>query len=46
MANRLQGKRVGFLAADDLPAFCDKLVEEICEGRHSEQARQTAGAAS
>ena len=30
---------------DDLPAFCDKLVEEICEGRHSEQARQTAGAA-
>src|SRR5215216_6545488 len=27
---------------DDLPAFCDKLVEEICEGRHSEQARQTA----
>jgi len=31
---------------DDLPAFCDKLVEEICEGRHSEQAQQTAGAAS
>jgi protease I len=30
---------------DDLPAFCDKLVEEICEGRHSEQAQQTAGAA-
>ena len=30
---------------DDLPAFCDKLVEEICEGRHEEQARQTAGAA-
>src|SRR5215218_3398511 len=30
---------------DDLPAFCDKLGEEICEGRHSEQARQTAGAA-
>jgi protease I len=29
---------------DDLPAFCDKLVEEICEGRHEEQARQTAGA--
>jgi protease I len=28
---------------DDLPAFCDKLVEEICEGRHEEQARQTAG---
>jgi protease I len=30
---------------DDLLAFCDKLVEEICEGRHEEQARQTAGAA-
>jgi protease I len=29
---------------DDLPAFCDKLVEEICEGRHEEQALQTAGA--
>lgn len=31
---------------DGLPAFCDTLVEEICEGRHSEQARQTAGAAN
>ena len=30
---------------DDLPAFCDKLVEEICEGRHEQQALQTAGAA-
>ena len=30
---------------DDLPAFCAKLVEEICEGVHEEQARQTAGAA-
>jgi protease I len=29
---------------DDLPAFCDKLVEEICEGRHEQQALQTAGA--
>jgi deglycase len=29
---------------DDLPAFCDKAVEEICEGRHDEQAQQTAGA--
>ncbi len=29
---------------DDLPAFCDKLVEEICEGRHEGQALQTAGA--
>jgi protease I len=28
---------------DDLPAFCDKLVEEICEGRHEAQALQTAG---
>jgi protease I len=28
---------------DDLPAFCDKLVEEICEGRHDQQALQTAG---
>ncbi len=26
---------------DDLPAFCAKLAEEICEGRHEEQ---TAGA--
>ena len=29
---------------DDLPAFCEKLVEEICEGRDEEQAQQTAGA--
>jgi protease I len=29
---------------DDLPAFCEKLVEEICEGRHEQQALQTAGA--
>ena len=28
---------------DDLPAFCDKLAEEICEGRHDEQALQPAG---
>jgi protease I len=28
---------------DDLPAFCAKLVEEICEGRHEQQAQQTAG---
>jgi protease I len=28
---------------DDLPAFSDKLIEEICEGRHEEQALQTAG---
>ena len=31
---------------DDLPAFCEKVVEEICEGRHERQAQQTAGAAS
>jgi protease I len=31
---------------DDLPAFCDKLVEEICEGRHDEQALQAAGSRS
>jgi protease I len=30
---------------DDLPAFCEKLVEEICEGRHEAQAQQTARAA-
>jgi protease I len=24
---------------DDLPAFCEKLVEEIAEGKHAEQAR-------
>jgi protease I len=29
---------------DDLPAFCEKLVEEFCEGRHEGQAQQTAGA--
>jgi protease I len=29
---------------DDLPAFCEKVVEEICEGRHEEQAEQTAAA--
>ena len=24
---------------DDLPAFCSKLVEELCEGEHEQQAR-------
>ncbi|MEP0548050.1 MAG: type 1 glutamine amidotransferase domain-containing protein [Rhodothermales bacterium] len=24
---------------DDLPAFCDKLVEEFCEGKHEAQAQ-------
>ena len=27
---------------DDLPAFCGKAVEEICEGQHEQQAQQTA----
>jgi protease I len=27
---------------DDLPAFCDKLAEEICEGRHEKQALKTS----
>ncbi len=31
---------------DDLPAFCEKLVEEICEGRHEEQARQAKAASA
>ena len=31
---------------DDLPAFCEKLVEEICEGCHEEQALQTSGTAA
>ena len=26
---------------DDLEAFCDKLVEEICEGEHEGQREQT-----
>jgi hypothetical protein len=26
----------------DPPAFCAKVVEEICEGRHEERALQTA----
>ena len=29
---------------NDLPAFCDKLAEEICEGRHEQQALQTSQA--
>ena len=28
---------------DDLPAFGEKIAEEICEGRHEDQALQTAG---
>ena len=30
---------------DDLPAFCAKLVEELCEGEHEQLAEATAGAA-
>jgi protease I len=28
---------------DDLPAFCEKLVEEFCEGEHEGQARSATG---
>ena len=28
---------------DDLPAFCEKIVEEFCEGRHEELAAATSG---
>jgi protease I len=31
---------------DDLPAFCAKIVEEFCEGKHEELAQATAGSAS
>jgi protease I len=41
----VDGGLVSSRKPDDLPAFCDKLVEEICEGRHEQQALQTAGAA-
>jgi protease I len=30
---------------DDIPAFCDKIVEEFCEGEH-EGMKESAGAAS
>jgi deglycase len=29
---------------DDLPAFCKKIVEEFCEGRHDVQAEKSRGA--
>jgi protease I len=29
---------------DDLPAFCAKIVEELAEGEHAEQAEKTADA--
>ena len=52
MADRLRGGRdttdydglVTSRKPDDLPAFCDRLVEEICEGVREQQAQQTAGA--
>ena len=31
---------------DDIPAFNDKMVEEIAEGRHEEQALQTSGSSA
>ena len=31
---------------DDLPAFIDKAIEELCEGEHEEQARCVGSAAS
>ena len=31
---------------DDLPAFCDKIVEEFCEGEHEEQARSVGASSS
>jgi protease I len=40
----VDGGLVSSRRPDDLPAFCDKLVEEICEGPHERQAAQTAGA--
>jgi hypothetical protein len=45
MARTLDGRRGAFLATEE--AFCAKRFEELCEGLHEEQARQTqaAGAA-
>ncbi len=30
---------------DDLPAFCEKIVEEFCEGKHEQQVQSGAAAA-
>ena len=30
----------------DLPAFCEKIVEEFCEGEHEAQARSVGASAS
>jgi protease I len=39
----VDGGLVSSRKPDDLPAFCDKLVEEFCEGRHERQ-RQSVSA--
>jgi deglycase len=31
---------------DDLPAFCAKIVEEFCEGRHEQLAEATSGSSA
>jgi protease I len=31
---------------DDLPAFCEKIVEEFCEGEHEAQSRSVGASAS
>ena len=31
---------------DDLPAFCSKIVEEFCEGRHEKLAEATSGSST
>lgn len=31
---------------DDLPAFCEKIVEEFCEGKHEQHVGSAAGAQS
>ena len=31
---------------DDIPAFNEKMIEEFCEGKHSEQRRKTEAASS
>ena len=34
-ATALDNGLVSSRKPDDLPAFCDKMAEEICEGRHA-----------
>ncbi len=31
---------------DDLPAFCDEIVEELCEGEHEAQSRSVRAEAT